>query len=268
MIEAWSVGPLVLERYEFEPGQIVPLPPHAHEAIQVCLNSGSGGQYRYRGGTHSFAPESLTIINSGEAHAPGYKGEFAQPTSFRMLYLPPTQLQTLAHDLMPQPVQEPFFVELIQGLSPAARLLRLAHDSLQFAPSNLSTETYLLLFQAALLYYHVGDRVRPRRWTDDHPALRQVRDFIHDQYHVPITLAELADVACLSPYHFVRLFTRRYGVAPHQYLNQVRIDRAKPLLLAGHRVGDVAKQVGYFDNSHFTRHFHRIVGLSPGQYRR
>lgn len=264
---AWASGPFLFEHYQFAPGPIVPLPPHAHEAIQFCLNSGSGGRYRYRRAYHAFASGSLTVVNSGEAHAPGYQGHFETPTSFRMLYIEPAQLHQLARDLHGRPVDEPYFSSLIlRADSPAQRLLQQAHRTLETNPANLETDLWLLLFQASLLQHHVKDRLPQRTWTDDQPALRRVREYLHQNVPTKITLTELADIACLSEYHLCHAFSQRFGVAPHQYLTQLRVDKAKRLLLAGTPVSDVARQTGFYDNSHLLRHFRRIVGVLPSRY--
>jgi len=57
------------------------LPAHAHQAIQACFNQHSGGVYAYRKSRHEFPTGSLTVINSGEAHAPGHQVYFQQPAS-------------------------------------------------------------------------------------------------------------------------------------------------------------------------------------------
>ena len=265
--QTWSTGTFLFEHYRFAPGPITPLNAHAHEAIQVCLNSGSGGQYRYRGAYQSFAPNSLTVINSGEVHAPGLRGNFAVPTAFRMTYIDPAHLHQLARDLQDGPVDEPYFPTLIQSArSPAGRLLALAHQALEAQPATLTTDVWLLLFQVALLTHHTDHRPSPRLLPDDQPALHRVREYLHDRLAARITLRELADIACLSEYHFCRSFRKRFGLAPHQYLTQLRVDTAKRLLLAGTPVSEVARQTGFFDNSHLLRHFRRIVGVLPSQF--
>ena len=264
---AWASGPFLFEHYQFAPSPIAPLPPHAHEAIQFCLNSGSGGQYHYRRAYHAFAPGSLTAINSGEAHAPGYKGHFETPTSFRIFYVEPASLHQLARDLRGSPVDEPYFSSLVlTANSPAQRLLQQAHEALETNPAGLETDIWLLLFQVSLLRYHVQDRLPQRMWTNDQSALRRVREYLHEHATAKIMLAELADIACLSEYHLCHAFSQHFGVAPHQYLTQLRVDRAKRLLLAGTPVSDVARQTGFYDNSHLLRHFRRIVGVLPSRY--
>ena len=68
------------------------------------------------------------------------------------------------------------------------------------------------------------------------------------------------------PTHLVRAFRREVGIPPHRYLTGRRLDRARHLLLAGHRPSDVAVEVGFHDQAHLTRHFKRTLGVTPGAY--
>ena len=92
--------------------------------------------------------------------------------------------------------------------------------------------------------------------------------YIHDHLDASISLEELAEVANMSKYHFAKSFRHVVGVAPHQYLVKLRVERAQSLLGAGAlSVEDVANRVGYSDPAHFAEQFRKIVGVSPNRYR-
>jgi len=96
------------------------------------------------------------------------------------------------------------------------------------------------------------------------PALRHVLAYIHNHLDQQLTLAELSFLAGMSTYHFARTFKHVTGVAPHHYILDARIERAKSLLRGGNvSIAEVAQKVGFFDQSHFTRYFKRLVGISP-----
>ena len=71
----------------------------------------------------------------------------------------------------------------------------------------------------------------------------------------------------MSKYHFCHLFKRSTGLSPHQYVKRVRVQRARQLL-AEHRLSlvEIANELGFSDQSHFTRTFHTVVGVTPSQY--
>lgn len=82
-----------------------------------------------------------------------------------------------------------------------------------------------------------------------------------------LTLAELARVACLSPYHFIRVFARHTGLPPHAWLMQLRARKAGELLRQGAGIAQAAAGAGFADQSHLTRTFKRLLGYTPGQFR-
>jgi AraC family transcriptional regulator len=96
-----------------------------------------------------------------------------------------------------------------------------------------------------------------------------VKDFIHAQISDKITISDLAAVAGLSQYHFVRAFKDTVGLPPYQYVLSERINRAKGLLSKPDlSLGDVAFAVGFSDASQLNRVFRKFVGVTPTAYRR
>ena len=79
----------------------------------------------------------------------------------------------------------------------------------------------------------------------------------------------MAAVARLSVYHFARQFKAATGLPPHQYVLTRRVERAKELLQARTHLSlaEVAAHTGFSDQSQFTHHFKRMVGVTPGQFR-
>lgn len=81
-----------------------------------------------------------------------------------------------------------------------------------------------------------------------------------------IDLDNIADEACFSKFHFIRLFTSIYHKTPHQYLSSVRIEKAKQLLTADNDVARVCYAVGFESVSSFTGLFKRLTGQTPAVY--
>ena len=98
--------------------------------------------------------------------------------------------------------------------------------------------------------------------------LQRVYDYIEANLDDRLTLADLAGVACLSPYHFSRSFKQAVGVGPQRYVMQRRIDRAKTLIRRSNQpLALIAQEVGFTDQSHLTCFFRRETGTTPGRYR-
>ncbi len=98
--------------------------------------------------------------------------------------------------------------------------------------------------------------------------LKRALEFIHANLAADTSLQSVANEVGLSPFHFARQFKRATGLAPHQYLIQQRVERAKELLVHSlASVAEVAQQVGFCDQSHFARHFRRLFGMTPKAFR-
>ena len=83
-----------------------------------------------------------------------------------------------------------------------------------------------------------------------------------------LSLTVLADIACLSPYHFSRSFKELAGVGPQRYVIQRRLERAKTLLRRTHEpLARIAHEAGFADQSHFNSMFRREIGVTPNQFR-
>ena len=104
-----------------------------------------------------------------------------------------------------------------------------------------------------------------------HPrAVAEAVAFIHDNCTREISLSDIAAAARLSPFHLARVFKQAMGVSPHQYLIQLRVNSARWLLSAGsgeRSLAELANAVGFADQSHLTRHFKRVLGMTPRQFR-
>ena len=100
-------------------------------------------------------------------------------------------------------------------------------------------------------------------------ALRAVKDHVAKRLNGPLALADLAEVAGLSPYHFAHCFKDSAGVPPYRYVVLQRVEEAKRLLRhTDWRVSDVASAVGYESQGHFATLFKRETGVSPVRYRK
>ncbi|WP_448044983.1 helix-turn-helix domain-containing protein [Bradyrhizobium liaoningense] len=98
---------------------------------------------------------------------------------------------------------------------------------------------------------------------------RRAKEIMRTRLASNLTIADVAAECKLTPSHFARSFRRSTGVAPHEFLSQLRIDEAKRLMLSTKLpLADVALICGFGDQSYFTRVFSRSVGTSPGAWRR
>jgi AraC family transcriptional regulator len=100
-------------------------------------------------------------------------------------------------------------------------------------------------------------------------TLRRVREYVDSHLDETIDVGSLAAAAGLSTYHFARAFKRSEGTTPHDFVLKRRIAKARELLSRPNLpLSEIAVAAGFADQSHFTRRFHEVTGMSPGQFRK
>jgi len=116
-------------------------------------------------------------------------------------------------------------------------------------------------------FYRIIDDLRNTpRW---HGRFAKAIAMIHSSYGEGLDIKRLAKMVGVSQSQFERLFSRILGTTPYEYLLRVRIAAARALLENSDRtIADIACETGFYDHSHFTRTFKRLVGVSPGKYRK
>ncbi|MFR9796061.1 helix-turn-helix domain-containing protein [Streptomyces sp. MS06] len=234
-------------------------PMHVHEAWTLLIVDDGAVRYdlhRHRRGTpHG----TVTLL---PPHVP-HNGSSATPGGFRkrVLYLDGT---VLSEELIPAAVDGP---DLRDPL--LRRRVAQVHAALAHPGDELAAESLLAL---------VGERLRARlrqRAAEAagagaghrSPVLAgRLRELLDARVTDGITLAEASALLQAHPAHLVRAFSGAYGIAPHRYLTCRRIDRARRLLLEGCSPGDTAAAAGFYDQAHLTRHFRKLVGVTPGRY--
>jgi transcriptional regulator GlxA family with amidase domain len=98
------------------------------------------------------------------------------------------------------------------------------------------------------------------------PPIRRVMSYMEEHFAEPLSLAELARMCDRSLYRFATVFRREVGIPPHQYLCRLRIQHAQSLLRQGTSPTIAAVETGFFDQSHLSRHFKRLCGVTPGRF--
>jgi AraC family transcriptional regulator len=138
------------------------------------------------------------------------------------------------------------------------------------AGGSLAAESLANVLAVHLLR-HVSAPRRPKPQRDGvlpRGRLRAVVEYIEEHLDASLSLEHMAAVARLSAFHFARQFRAATGLPPHQYVIARRVERAKQLLQAGTdlSLAEVAVCAGFSDQSQFSHHFKRLVGVTPGQF--
>jgi AraC-like DNA-binding protein len=207
---------------------------------------------------------SIVLINPGEMHT----GEAASEHGwmYRMLYPDISLLQRAASEMAGKPQDIPFFPSpVVDDPALAAQMLQL-HAALESSPSALERDSRFLWVLAQLVRRHADSHASPPPIRGQQTWVQHVRAYLEDHYAENVSLEQLAAFVNVSPFHLLRVFRDVVGLPPHNYLTQVRIRRARQLLQASVRPAEVALAVGFTDQSHLTRHFKALVGVTPARY--
>lgn len=241
-----------------------PYPKHWHDEFHFCLIQDGSGNLNYRGEKHWTPAGCLFIVHPGEVHS--NQADEGGSCSYRNLYAESELIRQAAAEITGHPGGLPFFSAApIHDREVIALYLEL-HQSLEAENLKLEQDELFLGFLAKLIARHSESSWELREPGRDGEAVYRARDYLMDNFSRNISLDELAGIASLSPFHLNRVFSREFGLPPHAFLTQVRVARAKSLLKQGASITETAIEVGFSDQSHFTRHFRRLVSVTPGHY--
>lgn len=239
--------------------------PHAHEEFFVALTEAGRAASVYRGDTHAIGPGDIIVLNPGEGHAGGPPP--GDSWAYRSLYLPPDLMRDLAAEFPPGTPAIPWFAAgLVRDPGVTAFLLRFHRLSEQPGSSALHREACLARGLLLLASRHARVPRQPRPSGREPRAVQAAREFLEAHAEDNVTLLALARHTGLTPSHLCRVFRQVTGMTPHAYQLQVRVRRAKALLLSGYPIARAAAEAGFWDQAHLTRHFKRTIGVTPGRY--
>lgn len=232
-------------------------PVHTHDRWAVILVDDGGIRFDLDRHHLGATGATITVLPPHVAH----DGRASTPAGFRkrVLYVDGT---VLPDDRIGPAVDAPTLTDTA---------LRRALDGLHHALARptadpLDVEARLALV-GARLRRHLGSAARPDGGSAGLAAER-LRDLIDADPTAELSLAEAAAALDTSVTHLVRTFTRRFGLPPHRYRLGRRVDRARALLLDGVPAATVATACGFHDQPHLTRHFRRLLGITPAAYAR
>src|SRR5207247_6014998 len=141
------------------------------------------------------------------------------------------------------------------------------------AAGRMLVETSSLLLAARLAHSHSETELIRSPIGSGHGLdggrLRRVLAYIQEHLVEDITVADLANVACLSIFHFTRAFAATIGVPPHRYVSRRPLESAQAMIATGRAsLGEIALDCRFSSQSSFTRAFRRATGMTPAEYRR
>jgi AraC-like DNA-binding protein len=234
-------------------------PMHTHESWALLIVDDGMIRYDLHRHEHGALHQAVTLLPPRVPH----NGRAATSSGFRkrVVYL---DLSYLPASLIGRAVDQPLLVDPL-----LRQRINQLHDALEDPGGELEAESRLA-FVAERLRHHVSGHAGPEaesvgaaRSTD---VAHRLRELIDAGFREKVTLRQASEAIHAHPAHLVRMFSREFGISPHQYLTGRRVELARRLLLDGMPPSLAAATVGFCDQSHLNRSFKRLLGTSPGRY--
>ncbi|TDQ67417.1 AraC-like DNA-binding protein [Maritalea mobilis] len=251
----WHEGTLpwvdaYLQRFQFS--------RHAHDTYAIALTLAGVQSFDYRGETRHSQAGGVVVLHPDELHD-GRAGT-EHGFRFRTLYLAPKMVQdVLGGASLP-------YIE--NGLSTHPRLTRAVKSILnepqsldELAQNDLVCELIFAMQEAS------GD-TEPQWALVNWPAVCRAQQFLDAHIFDQVSIETLAQVAQIDRWQLSRDFRAALGTSPYRYLLMRRIEQVQEKLKVGDGLAHIAASCGFADQSHLTRHFRKIIGLTPGQWQR
>jgi AraC-like DNA-binding protein len=241
-------------------------PRHFHDSFEVAVVTRGTQKLRCRGATHHIGPGSVIVIHPGETHSISTSPDYGCSVS---LFFPDAEsLRYAASTALGRSLADPTFREPVIYDPDLAQTTGRLHVLLENSDSLLEMESHSVQVAGELVSRHAARSCDDLVRKPPSKSMKLAQDYLEGNLVRNISLTELCKVTGIERFGLVRAFTRQFGLPPHAYLTQIRLLHAKNHLARGMPVSQAAIASGFADQSHLTRHFKRILGITPGTYLR
>lgn len=241
--------------------------PHWHDSYLVGVTEQGVQQFNCRRQRHLSTPGRVFLLEPGEIH----DGDAPAPEGFtyRTLYLDPHWLDRELRSLF-EDTPEHSHISFEATLADDPRLAIATANAFQ----SLHSQEMRIVRQTTLdtLLASLTSHLRWRTRLSHDPRLpwvaHKAREYLHSHMSQDIGLDDLAGATGVDRFRLTRAFKAAYGLAPHAYLIQLRLAKARRWLASGQSPAEVAAALGFADQSHLGRWFQRAYRMTPADYRK
>jgi AraC-like DNA-binding protein len=238
---------------------------HTHEVFSIGVITHGVCTYINERLSERVGVGSVVVINPGDVHACNPLGREAW--SYRMLYVDVPWLAELQHQLGVSKAAD--FRVFSTALTTCGELYR----GLNQLHALLTSDTADPLRKHCALFTFFAETQRrlnpaPKSSGEHNHKLARAAEYIRENCTRALKLDEICAAAELSASYLIRAFKRCYGMTPHMYLINRRVDYCRSQLRRGRTIAEVAIEAGFSDQAHLQRVFRQFMAATPGQYRR
>jgi AraC-like DNA-binding protein len=258
----WRVPELQLECIKVAESRHC-FPRHFHATYVIEVVEGGRNEFWCDGHIYSAEPNDIIVIHPGDIHT-GYPAGFTA-LSYRSFYPTKNLMASVQKELYDNP-DVPRFRSCVVHDFRLSEMFRQAHILMEGSHSGITGRRLFILALKELVKRYSSRSIARKEHPFTSNRIKPALDFLADSYQNNISLMDLSTFCGLSEYHFIRTFKRLTGLAPYQYVIATRIEESRKLLSEGMSIAEAAVQTGFCDQSHLSRHFKRLLGITPGKY--
>jgi len=237
---------------------------HMHDSLCFGIIQTGSRQCILPSGEYTAVAGQVIVINPGEVHA--CRSENDQPYDYSMICV--KTAATMMHFLQQEELFEiPYFSHpTLQDNELFLKIFNFSHIGM-LATSLLEVQTAWIDLFAHLVFGYGTQRKQLIKTTPTaQTAASEIYHYIEMHYAEEISLQQLSALFHISSYYLTRCFTKQFGLPPHICQTLFRIKQAKQLLAKGMNPAEAAAETGFVDQSHLSRRFKDVVGMTPGQW--
>ncbi|WP_060953757.1 AraC family transcriptional regulator [Streptomyces hygroscopicus] len=247
--------------------------PHSHDSYSFAVTEAGAQRFRCRGALRTSGAGMVMVFNPDDPH----DGEAAAELGYkyRIVHIGPDVVRNVladVADISDGRAALPLFDQPVVSDPVLARALLRLHTALVDGAGPLVRDERLTAAVGAMVRRGATGPLRartlPAGGSGQARAALRARTLLEEAYAQEIPAARLAEAAGCSRFALYRAFRAEYGMAPSDFQRQLRLRRARGLLIAGRSAAEAAAGAGFADQSHFHRWFVRCFGVTPGTFQR
>ncbi|WP_218574481.1 AraC family transcriptional regulator [Halopseudomonas laoshanensis] len=253
-----------LELRKVEDGRKVCYALHSHTQWSLGAITEGESTFIYRDDQYQINAGTLVLMNPGWVHACNPIAD--QPWAYLMLYVDVDWLSRLRYEagLLDEVQWQDISTAVISDTGWYSGYLRMVSCLLDPLSTLLEKQSEAVEYLSALMLDLAGQQARS--FTKAPGILRELAAYLDDNAAEEISLDALCERSGYSPGHLIRAFKQYFGLTPHAYLINRRIQLGQLELKVGRPIAEAALNAGFTDQPHFQRTFKRLVAATPRQY--
>ena len=231
--------------------------PHFHDEYSIALIT--SGTHNFTCNKDDFAarPGDIRLINPHDIHVCKSK------TWGYITFTPDNNFVETFSESCQKELHNITFVNPVIQNNKLAKLFMDLNSATKEWQDELMAENILEELVVNLISSYSNSETKTKNISYSRKKLLQSVEYMKSNFDESLKLEKLANISGLSKYHFLRKFKEEFNMTPHAYLLQIRIQNAKNMLIQNRALSDIALSCGFSDQSHFTRVFNKIYGMTP-----